>query len=492
MLACFNYMNISVATVSTRLKEIGIRKVIGSSRQEIMKQFVIESFMLCTFSLLIGLIISYFFFMPWLNGLMAYEIPFAFSSTKSLVYFFVSLLLLIVIVSGVYPAAYISNFKPVSILKGKEKFGQRSMFSRVLLTVQFILSFMTIVSCFVFIDNSFYLSRKDWGYNHDQNIVIPLASPTQYLPLRDLLNTQKHIVSYAGSKDHISWWNPRSSVEQGGQRYEIVSYKVGFDYLETMNVRLKAGRLLDKEIQSDAIESVVVNEKFVTTMGWQQAIGQTFEYDSIKRVVIGVVQNFHYDDFYRDILPVMFSVTNEQHYNYVSVKVEAGNTLATEAWLREAWKKVAPDDPYEGALQDKAFSNWKRNNDQEIKLLSFIAALTTLLSCLGLFGLVSYNITRRLKEFSVRKIFGANTLQVFRLMSLDYVWILSIAFIIGAPTGFFLTDALVHQIYKDPQTAGPAPFIIAVLLMVVTVAFTIGSQMKRIAKENPAKTLRSE
>ncbi len=492
MLACFNYMNISVATVSTRLKEIGIRKVIGSSRKEIMKQFVIESFMLCTFSLLIGLVISYFFFMPWLNALMAYEIPFAFSSTKSLVYFFASLLLLIVIVSGVYPAAYISNFKPVSILKGKEKFGQRSMFSRVLLTVQFVLSFMTIVGCFVFIDNSFYLSRKDWGYNHDQNIVVPLASSTQYLPLRDLVSTQKNIVSYAGSKDHIAWWNPRSSVEQAGQRYEIVSYKVGFDYLETMNVRLKEGRLFDKAIQSDVIESAVVNEKFVSTMGWKKPIGQVFEYDSVKRVVIGVVQNFHYDDFYRDILPVMFSVTTEENYNYMSIKVEAGNTLATEAWLREAWKKVAPDDPYEGALQDKAFSNWKRNNGQEIKLLSFIATMAILLSCLGLFGLVSYNITRRLKEFSVRKIFGANTLQVFRLMSLDYVWILSIAFIIGAPTGFFLMDALVHQIYKDPQTSGLVPFLIAVLLMVATVAFTIGSQMKRIAKENPTKTLRSE
>lgn len=492
MLACFNYMNISVATVSTRLKEIGIRKVIGSSRKEIMKQFVIESFMLCTFSLLVGLMISYFFFMPWLNILMDYEIPFAFSSTQSLVYFFVSLLLLIVIVSGVYPATYISNFKPVSILKGKEKFGQRSMFSRILLTVQFVLSFMTIVGCFVFIDNSFYLSRKDWGYNHDQNIVIPLASPTQYLPLRDLVSTQKHIVSYAGSKNHIAWWNPRSSVEQAGQRYEIVSYKIGFDYLETMNVRLMAGRLFDKEIQSDAIESVVVNEKFVSTMGWQKPIGQLFEYDSVKRMVIGVVQNFHYDDFYRDILPVMFSIAPEENYNYMSIKVEAGNTLATEAWLREVWKKVAPDDPYEGAFQDKAFSNWKRNNGQETKLLIFIATLATLLSCLGLFGLVSFNITRRLKEFSVRKIFGANTLQVFRLMSLDYVWILSIAFIVGAPTGFFLMDALVHQIYKEPQAAGPAPFIIAVLLMIVTVAFTIGSQLKRVAEENPAKTLRSE
>jgi ABC-type antimicrobial peptide transport system permease subunit len=492
LLACFNYMNISVATVSTRLKEIGIRKVIGSSRQEIIKQFVVENFMLCSFSLLVGLTIAYFFFMPWLNVLMDYEIPFAFSSGQSMVYFFASLLVLIVIVSGVYPAVYISNFKPVSILKGKEKFGQRSMFSRVLLTVQFVLSFMTIVGCFVFIDNSFYLKDKDWGYSHEQNIVVPLVSPKQYLPLRDLVNTQKQVMSFAGSTDHIAWWNPRSSVEQMEQRYEIVSYKVGFDYLETMNVRLKAGRLFDKEIQSDKIESVVVNEKFVSAMGWQQPIGQTFEYDSVKRTIIGVVQNFHYDDFYRDILPVMFSIAPEENYKYLSIKVEAGNTLATEAWLREAWKKVAPDDPYEGALQDKAFSNWARNNSQEIKLLGFIASLATLLSCLGLFGLVSYNITRRLKEFSVRKIFGANTMQVFRLMSRDYVWILSIAFVIGAPTGFFLMNSLVHHIYKDPQTAGPEPFLIAVLLMILTVTITIGSQMKRVVKENPAKTLRME
>lgn len=492
MLACFNYMNISVATVSTRLKEIGIRKVIGSSRKEIMKQFIIESFMLCIASTVIGLAVSYFLFMPWLNMLLQYKIPFAFSSTHSLIYFFVSLLLLIVIVSGVYPAVYVSNFKPVSILKGKEKFGQRSLFSRVLLTVQFVLSFMTIVGCFVFIDNSFYLMRKDWGYKHDQNIIIPLVSADQYLPLRDLISTQKNIISYAGSADHIGWWNPRSSVEQLGKRHEIVSYKVGFDYLETVNVRLKAGRLFNKEIQSDAIESVVVNEKFVATMGWKEPIGQVFEYDSVKRVVIGTVQNFHYDDFYRDILPVMFSITSEDNYQYLSVKVEAGNTLETEAWLQDAWKKVAPDDPYEGALQDKAFANWASNNQQEIKLLSFIATLATLLSCLGLFGLVSYNITRRLKEFSVRKIFGANILQVFKLMSLDYVWILSTAFIIGAPTGFFLMDALVHHIYKDAQTAGPQPFIIAVLLMVLTVTITIGSQLKRVVKENPAKTLRSE
>lgn len=492
LLACFNYMNISVATVSTRLKEIGIRKVIGGARKEIMQQFILENLMLCGFSVIVGLVISYYFFMPWFNSLLGNKIPFAFSSGQSMIFFFAALLLLIVTVSGIYPALYISGFKPVTILKGKEKFGQRSKFSRVLLTVQFVFAFTTIVGCFVFIDNSFYLKQKDWGYNHDQNIIVPINSPEQYLQLHDLVASQKNVVSYAGAVNHVGWWNPRSSVELTGQRHEIVSYHIGFDYLETMNLRLVEGRFFDKTSQSDQIESVVVNENFVKTMGWQSGLNQVFDYDSVKRHVIGVVRNFHYNDFYKEILPVMFSIAPQKEFNYLSVKVEGGHVNETEAWLKESWKKISPDDPYEGSLQSEVFANWANNNKTEIKLLSFVAALAVVLSCLGLFGLVSYNITRRLKEFSVRKIFGASPFQVFRIMNRDYIWILSIAFIIGAPTGFFLMDTMIHHIYVEPQSAGLRPFIIAISLMIFTVALTIGSQMKRIVKENPAKTLRME
>lgn len=492
LLACFNYMNISVATVSLRLKEIGIRKVIGSSRSEIIRQFLAENLLMCTGALLVGFAISYFFFMPWLNSLLQFEIPFAFSSGQMMFLFFGGLLMLIVLVSGVYPATYISQFKPVTILKGKEKFGVRSLFSRVMLTVQFILSFTTIVGCFLFIDNSLYLEKKDWGYNHDQNLVVPLHSPTQYYPLRDQIAMQKSIVSQAGSVNHISWSNPRSFIEVLGTRHEIVAYRIGFHYLETMNLRLKEGRLFEETIQSDRLESVVVNEKFIATMGWEKGVGEVFEYDSMKRVVIGVVQDFHHNDFYNEILPVIFTIAPEEKFKYVTLKVEAGHINETEAWLRETWRKVAPDDPYDGKLQDEAFANWSQNNQREMKLMLFIASLTTILACLGLFGLVSYNITRRMKEFSIRKVFGASVAHVFRLMNRDYVWILSIAFVLGAPLGYFLMDNLIRQIYIDAQPTGPVPFIISISLMVITVAITIGTQMRKVLMENPTVTLRTE
>lgn len=492
LLACFNYMNISIATVATRLKEIGIRKVIGGQRKEILQQFVTENFLLCAFAISVGFLISYFLFMPWLNALLAYKIPFAFSSPATMIAFFLGSLIFIVLVSGLYPALYISRFQPVVILKGKEKFGQRSRLSRVLLTLQFILAFTTIVGCFVFIDNSFYLKNKDWGYHHDQNLVVPVNSITQYIALRDKVAAQKNIVSFAGAENHIGLYRRTSPIEHEGLKFEAVVYPVGFNYLETMNLRLSSGRFFDEAIQSDKVESVVVNENFVRAMGWDNPIHQTFEYESVKRYVIGVVSDFHYTDFYREILPVLFVIAPDSNLRHLALKVGANTLPETEAWVREVWKEIAPDDPYEGTLQNNVFYNWAKNNETEIKLMGFIATITVLLASLGLFGLVSYNITRRLKEFSVRKVFGANESQIFKLMNKDYVWILLIAFIIGAPAGLYLMDTLLHIVYIDPQTAKPAPFLLASGLMVVTVAITIGSQMNRIIKENPARTLRSE
>jgi len=492
LLACFNYMKISVATIATRLKENGIRKVIGSNKREIMVQFVTENILMCAISIALGLLISYLLFMPGLVSLLGYEVPFAFSSGWSMTCFFVALLVAVVLFSGVYPAVYVSRFQPVTILKGKEKFGQKNLFSRGLLTAQFTLAFTTIVGCFVFIDNAYYLQNKDWGYDHHQHLVVPVNSTEQFLKLRDAASSRKSILSFAGSTTHMGYWCPRASFEQGGQKIEVLPLRVGFDYLETMGLRLTQGRFFDKTIQSDRVESVIVNEKFVTAMGWANPVGQTFEYDGFRRNVIGVVKDFHYQDFYQAILPVLFTIDNDYNFRYLVMKVEGGQVNQTGDWLRETWKKIAPDDPYEGILQDDAFINFNKNNRMEIKFLSFVTGMALLLACLGLFGLVSYNITRKLKEFSLRKIFGATASQIFRIMNRDYVWILSVAFLVGAPAGYFLIDVLIRITYVDPQPAGVQPFLVAIGLVFATVFFTVATQLKRVLRENPSTTLRSE
>ncbi|MEQ8423455.1 MAG: FtsX-like permease family protein, partial [Cyclobacteriaceae bacterium] len=244
--------------------------------------------------------------------------------------------------------------------------------------------------------------------------------------------------------------------------------------------------------QSDKEESVVINSLFAKQMSWDNPIGQSFEYDSVKRFVIGVVEDFHYDDFYSSVDPVMFVITPEENFKYIVTKAKTGTVNQTEQFLKDKWKSVAPDDPYRGYLQDSVFDRFHSDNNSNIKLLAFISGVAVLLACMGLFGLVSYNITRRMKEFSVRKVFGASISHILKLMNKDYVWILLIAFAVGAPGGFFLVNGLIQNIYPDPTPSTATPFLIGMFIMLVTVAITVTSQIRRVTKSNPAQTLRNE
>lgn len=492
LLACFNYTNISVATITTRLKEIGIRKVIGGRKSEIVQQFLAENFLMCTIAVVVGLILAFTAFMPGITAMVGYPIPFSFSSGRMMLYFFAGLFTFLVVVSGVYPAVYVSGFQPVQILKGKEKFGQRSSFSRVLLTLQFVLAFMTIVGCFVFIDNTLYLWRKDWGYDHHQNMVVPVNTVEQYLKLRDRLTSRTDIEQWAGAAHHIGSDNQRTVLDYDGRKTEMVRFGVGYDYLETMNIRLKEGRFFDRSMPSDSVASLVVNESFVRSMGWTNGLNQFFTHEGKKWTVIGVVEDFHYFDFYMGISPVMIYLAPEHEFKFLSLRVADGKVKEVESEIRSWWKEIGPDDPYRGILQNDVFQNFNRNTRNDLQIISSVAVVTLILACLGLYGLVSYNITRRLKEFSVRKVFGARTLHLFHLMNRDYAWMLIVAFLIGAPAGFYLMNMLIQAIYFGTRGPEATPFIIAVVMMVLTVALTVGAQMNRVIRENPAQTLRSE
>jgi ABC-type antimicrobial peptide transport system permease subunit len=491
LLACFNYMNVAVATVSTRLKEIGIRKVIGSKRKEIIQQFITENILISAFALAMGTLISYVLLLPGINSLFPFEIPFGLSSGNTALLFFFGLLIFIALVSGTYPAVYVSSFKPITILRGREKFGQRGLFSRVLLTVQFVLAFTLIVGSFVFIDNAQFQQHKDWGYGHDHQLVVPVLDKPQYLAMRDKVASSQLFEAYAGSGNAVGYDEKSVFIEDMQKRkFEAVEFVAGENYMETMNFRLKEGRFFDKNIESDKTESVIVNEIFARRMNWTNPLRESVEIDSVRYYVIGVVKDFHYQGFYNVTLPVLFRMTAEDNYRYLSVRARPGREEEASAFLSESWKAVAPDDPYNGYAQNSVFEDFDRDNNANIKLLIFFSSTAILLACLGLFGLVSYNITRRLKEFSIRKVFGANVFHIFRLMNRDYIVILGVAFAFGAPAGFFLINLLIQQIYPEPQVPNAFPFVTAVVLMAVTVGLTIGSQLRRVLKENPTTTLK--
>jgi putative ABC transport system permease protein len=492
LLATFNYMNIAVATVSTRLKEIGIRKTIGGRKSEIILQFLVENVVLCSIALMVGTVLAYYLLVPAFNELFPVKIAFEISSWGMAILFFGGLLLLVVLISGAYPALYVSSFNAVKILKGKEKFGSKSLFSKTLLAVQFTLSITLTVGNLIFIWASYYFQEKDWGYNQEGTIGIQLQNAKQFNEIKKEIESNKNVISYAGAARHIgkSAEPTISKIEE--KEYSVTGFPVGFRYLESMNVRLKSGRLFDEKIESDKIESAIVNEAFVKKMGWTTALNQEFVCDSVKHYVVGVVEDFYYNDFYWDIEPVVFTIADEKEFIFMAIKAQAGSVGLVEGELKSIWKRIAPDDPSNIFLQNQVFDNYLKNNQANTQILYFISAVSVLLAAMGLYGLVSYNLTRRLKEFSIRKVFGANTVSIFRLMNGDYLWIVLIAFGIGAPLGAYLMDQMLTSIYpvKIPTTLWP--YFVSITVMVLMVGLTIGSQLKRVVRENPTETLRME
>lgn len=492
LLACFNYMNVAVASVSTRLKEIGVRKVIGGGKKELIQQFLIENLMVCAVAMIGGTALAYFFLVPGFDSLYPVKIVFEISSFTNGVMFFGSLLLLVALISGSYPAIYVASFSAVKILKGKEKFGNKSLLSKILLGGQFTLSVTTMICCLVFVWAGYYFERIDWGYNHEQTIGVPVISQQQFTQLRDRSLQQKDILSVAGAYQHIGKGASDANISVNGQSYNFAWFPVGFNYIEAANLRLIAGRSFDEKLDSDKTEAIIINESFAKTMGWDTPVGQYIVFKEKRQYVIGVVENFHYDDFFESIEPVMFTITPEEKFGFIIVKTAAGRTNVVFDFMKEQWKQVAPDDPWRGFLQDDAFKSFFDSNHANNIVGYFISGVALLLACMGLYGLVSYNLTRRLKEFSVRKIFGANLLQIFRLMNGDYIWILLVAFTIGAPLGSYLINMVIKAAYPDPIPVDYTPYIVTGIMMILTVGITVSTQLRRISKESPTVTLRAE
>ena len=492
LLSCFNYMNIAVVSATSRLKEIGLRKVMGGNRGEIIRQFLVENILISFISAMVGLGFAYYFLLPGFNRGLPFEIPFEFSSNLLMITFFVGLLLFIGVVSGAYPAFYISSFNPASIFRGNQKFGKKNFFSKLFLVFQFALAFITILSGVIFTQNSNYQRDQDWGYNEAQVIGIPIESKKHYAALRNKLTQNPDIELVSGSASHVGKRYSLINLEFQSQKLQTASFEVGFDYLETLGLKLDEGRSFDKNIESDKIESIIVTELFVKKMGWENALNQELKMDSNRYFVVGVLSNFHFDSFYDKMIPAVFTITPEENFRYIAMKVAAGKVSVTEEYIAGVWKEVEPDLPYDGFLQSEVFDYFFNEMRANNELMAFIAGMALVLACMGLYGLVSFNISRKMKEYSIRRVLGANLTSIGRSVNNDFVWYLIIAGIISAPAAYYLMDMLLNSIFELVMPMTAWPFIIAFGSVIFTAYLTISSQIFKVSRSNPADTLRNE
>lgn len=495
LLACFNYVNIAIGASTRRLKEIGVRKVMGSSKGQLVRQFLMENIVVCVLALVGGMALAEWFLVPGLAELTdaPYRLTMStFFADPMLWGFFVIVLGLTGIGAGLYPAFYISSFQPIAILKGKQRLGGRTRFTNALLSFQFVLSFLTLAMGIVVAQNGAYQASRDWGYNQDQTLVLPINSPEQYTPLMQELQQHTGITSIAGARHHIGLASQQNTIGVEGENYPVTEFLVGSGYLETMQLGLNQGRLLAESRSTDAEQAVLVNETLVARHGWQDPVGQQIIVEGQPMTVVGVLDDFHYASFMTKIDPTVIRLAEETDFRYIVMQARAGQVNAVAQHMQRVWRAQVPDAPYRGFFQDQVFASFSRSNNALTVIFSVAGIFALLIACMGLFGVVALHIAKRMKDLSIHKVLGATVRNILYLVNKPFVWILGIALVLAGPLSYFLMDALLGSAYEYYIDLTPAPFVLTGLVLVLTAVLTVGMLVYKAATANPIVALRDE
>lgn len=495
-LACFNYINIAIVSAAKRLKEIGVRKVIGANRRQVVVQFLAENVFVTSFALVLGFVMCVAVFMPWFTQFSGWNLEMDLVD-KNLWIFLISLLLFTGIVSGIYPAFYISRFDVVKIFKGSVRFGKKNPLTKLFLVVQLVLACITITCSVVFTQNNTYLNNRPWGYNASGAMYIEVADESAFKQLHARMSENPHVVSLAASSHHLGRTMATAVVRMPDREYEVKELAVDPHYFETMGLQVLEGRVFRDHHESDR-QAVVVNELFVKNLGLDQLdsaggpVGQIFKIDSSRYEVIGVVKDFHFHDFFNKIQPTIFRLASPESYGYLSMRVRPGAEKETYAALQAEWAALFPHIPFQGGYQDEVwgpFFDSVNKSEQFTKVITYVAIM---LACLGLYGLVTLNVAGRVREFSIRKALGAGMRNIAANISKQYLILSAVAVAIGAPLSYVFAEAYLNMLFAYPIPVGGSSVAISIALLVAILLAVVLTQVRKVSKANPVDGLRIE
>ncbi|WP_128546723.1 ABC transporter permease [Larkinella soli] len=492
LITCFNFTNISIAFASGRLKEIGIRKAIGGVKNQLIRQFLTENVVLCLVaSALAVLMVSVF--LPLLYQVTLVDLRPALSQSYSTWLFLLLMPLVSAVFSGLYPAVYISSFEPVRILKGKTSFGSSNRFTRMLLVAQFSLSCFALIVGIVMTQNASFQQQADFGYAIKEVAVVEVNSRQQYTALSQAAGQHPAVKSLAGTAQQIGDGSyPVTARFQDQQIQAQVSHVGGEAYLNCMGIRLLQGRHFYQS-KADTDESILVNQTFLKQLHLTQPLGQRIQLDTVTYTIVGVINDYKEYGLHGLVPPCVLRLAQPEDYKYMVIRTSEKERSGVVKYLQEAWRKVAPNVPYQGYLQTDLMEKEVRLTQGFKSVAFFLAMVTLLLSASGLFALVSLHIDKRSKEIGVRKVLGASVLQIVVLVNRTFIRILLIAFGIGSALGYLFTDKLVFQfIFKYHPEVGLTPYIATLLTVLSCCGLIIGMKVYKAATVNPVKSLAIE
>lgn len=504
IIACINYMNLSTARSTLRAKEIGIRKVAGAQRGEIIRQFLTESVMITIIALILAIGLTGAI-IPYINQFSQLNLSFTTILQPALIFCVVTLTILTGVLSGIYPALFLSSFSPVKVLKGVLKVGSGNVsFRKVLVVLQFSVSIILIVATTVVFRQLSYIQNKSLGFSKDHVLTMNnvRALNPQFESFRQEL-LKNPAIKEAGRSSRIPSGRllddaGAATFDQGAPqpvKMDLKYITTDYGFIPTYGIKVKAGRNFSRDYKSDTA-SFILNETAVEQLGWktaQNAIGKDMSYGDVKGKVIGVVNDFHFESLHQRIIPMIFLLppSNRTQYSTISVKVNGSNVQSAIATIGETWRKYIPEVPFAYTFLDEKFQQLYESEQQQSHLFTIFACLAIFIACLGLFGLSAFTISQRIKEIGVRKVLGASVPQIVMELSVDFLKMVLIAAVIGLPlAGIFMSKWLNGFAFRINLSWWM--FVMAGVVAVLIAFLTISYQAVRAAVANPVKSLRNE
>ncbi|HNB55763.1 MAG TPA: ABC transporter permease [bacterium] len=489
-LACFNYINIAIVSAAKRLKEIGIRKSIGATRSVVSVQFLAENLVITLFAMIGGYILATHIFIPGFEYLWHFSMGFEFLDPK--LWIFLAVVLVVTsIASGIYPALYISRFHAAGILKGSVRFGKNNPLTKVLLSIQLVLACMFMTCAVDFTRNTDFLSNRSWGYENREVLYTAVPDRSAFEQLRSKLLQEPNVLSISGSTHHLGKKHVTTLIQRPERAYEVDQLFVDAHYFQTMGIPISRGRYFPDEAQADQ-RSIVINETMVKHLNLENPIGHKLRIDSTEYSVIGVTQDIHVYDFSSAIRPTLFRIASPDITRFLSVKVRPGTQLEMYRILKNHWSSLFPEIPFDGGYQEDVWGRYYETIGIHGLVWRIFAFFAVAMAGLGLYGLITYNVTGRIKEFSIRKVLGAEAFSISALLSRPYTLLYGAALLVGMPLSYLFATHLLVASYPYHMPVSYTGVFIAALALVLVLALSLSIQIHRILKSNPVEGLRTE
>jgi putative ABC transport system permease protein len=499
-IACVNYMNLSTARSALRSKEIGIRKVIGAQRGELIKQFLSESIFITYISLLFSIFFAWLI-IPYLNSFSDLDLSLKVLNTPPILLALMIMPFFLGFISGIYPAIFMASFIPVKVLKGITNLSAGNITIRkVLVVTQFSIAITLIIATTVVYQQLHYMQQKTLGFNKDHIVVLNYHNELnqRFNSFRAdlLINPDVNDVGRSSRipssrlLDYLDSYLPSNGSMQP-VKTDLKYLSVDDHFIPTYGIQIVAGRNFSKQYLTDST-AFLLNEAAVQALGLKNAanaLGKDIKYGGVTGKIKGIVKDFHFESLRQKISPLLFRMLPD--YNNISINMNGNNISSALSAIRETWHKYIPQIPFEYDFLDEKFKNLYNSEQQQGKLFTIFSCVAIFIACLGLLGLSAFTISQRIKEIGVRKILGATVLQIVVELSKDFLILVIIAGVVSFPLAWFCMNKWLLE-FASRISISLWVFVCTLFAVVLISFVTISYQSIKAALANPIKSLRSE